>query len=400
MMKILMLGWELPPHNSGGLGVACLNLARALVREGTEIDFVVPYQQKSVGFMRTLSALKISSEEMNNLGSYDRLKTREKSTINYSMREVQKRYGEFVREYLGRNQVDMVHVHDWLTMEAGMIAKREFQIPLVVHIHATEFDRAGRSEGNPLICAIEAEGLNMADRIIAVSEGTRRVINNQYKIALGRIAVAYNALDEDFGKDSSGGQDLSYGHLKSLKKAGKIIVTTVGRFTAQKGLAHLMRAAAKAIEYEPRLIFVFAGDGEDKSQLIKIAAEEGIAEQVFFTGFVRGEELKDVYRLSDIFVMSSVSEPFGLTALEAAHHGSSLVLTKQSGVAEILRSAMTYDFWDEEKLANILVAIAKSKGLSRELNLRMAKEYRNLTWGKIAKKCQRIYNDIKRERSR
>jgi glycosyltransferase involved in cell wall biosynthesis len=183
-----------------------------------------------------------------------------------------------------------------------------------------------------------------------------------------------------------------------MKEQGYKVVSTVGRFTIQKGLSHMMHAAARAITKEPKLLFVFAGDGEEREELMKLAADLHITNNVIFTGFVRGQRLRDIYEISDVFVMSSVSEPFGLTALEAAHHGNVLILTKQSGVAEVLRSVMEYDFWDEEKLADEIVAVAKSGALMSALQNGISREYLRISWDDIAKKCLSVYNEVRKHK--
>ena len=402
-----MLGWELPPHNSGGLGVACLNLSRALAKDGCDIDFVVPYEaeHKDINFMHVLSASHLDPLFRFGIGAYDSDKIEEMlvpdvhipgaiSQDQVSIRQIQKSYCDFVEKYLMEFKPDLVHAHDWLTFEAGILAKKNFGVPLVAHVHATEFDRAGGSGGNPLVHAIEREGLVLADKILAVSETTKHIIHEKYDIPLDKIDVVYNSLDEDFLKQAYKLNDEDYKYIESLKARGYTIVSTVGRFTIQKGLTHFLHAAAKAIRKNSKLLFVFAGDGEEKPELINLAAELGISKNVIFTGFVRGKQLRDVYELSDIFVMSSISEPFGLTALEAAHHGDVLILTKQSGVSEVLKSSMLYDFWDDNKLANEILAVAKSDGLKAELKSAIKNEYRKISWNDVAEKCIRVYNDI------
>lgn len=400
-MKILMLGWELPPHNSGGLGVACLNLARALARQGVDIDFVVPYfaEHPDIDFMNVLSATHLDPVYRYGGGAYESLKLFEKMipTVSnpdelVSIRDVQKTYCEFVDQYLAHTQPELVHAHDWLTYEAGMLAKREHDIPLIAHVHATEYDRAGMHAGNPLIHEVEQQGLLMADRIIAVSEATKRLVHEKYHIPLSKIDVVYNSLDENYQRGDYSFDQNPYGYLNNLKQNGWSIISTVGRFTIQKGLHNLMYGAARAISKNPKLMFLFAGDGEERNDLIELAARLGISRNVIFTGFIRGKRLRDVYSISDIFVMSSISEPFGLTALEAAHHGDALILTKQSGVAEVIWSAMTYDFWDEEKLANEILAIVENPALKRTLQAGVMHEYRQISWDKVVKKCIKIYN--------
>ncbi|MBR3329170.1 glycosyltransferase family 4 protein [Candidatus Saccharibacteria bacterium] len=408
-MKILMLGWELPPHNSGGLGVACLNMARALSNDGVDIDFVVPYTAKhpKINFMKVLSATRIDPIYRYGSGAYESLKIFEKNIADpsnqnsfVSIRDIQKEYCDYVEEYLLENNPDVVHAHDWLTYEAGILAKKEFGLPLIAHVHATEFDRSGMHSGNPLIHEIEYEGLMLADKIIAVSEITKRTIHEKYKIPLSKIDIVYNSLDEDYHREKYNFDQNIYQYLESLKASGYTIVSTVGRFTIQKGLPYLMEAAALAISKNPKMIFIFAGDGEERNELISLAASLGIAKNVIFTGFVRGRKLRDIYSISDIFVMSSVSEPFGLTALEAAHHQDALVLTKQSGVSEVIWSALTYDYWDKNKLADEILSIANNPALKRALQENIKTEYTKISWDQVAKKCLKIYNKtIKHKRN-
>lgn len=395
-----MLGWELPPHNSGGLGVACLNMARALAAQGADIDFVVPYEAEhpEIKFMKVLSATRLDPIYRYGGGAYESLRLLEKiiPTVDkeklVSIRDVQKSYCEFVEKYLMEFKPDIVHAHDWLTYEAGVLAKQKFNLPLIAHVHATEFDRAGMHYGNPLIHEVEREGLMLADQIIAVSETTKRIIHEKYHIPLSKISVVYNSLDENYDTAKYTFNHNAYNYLKNLKTAGYTVVSTVGRFTVQKGLHNLMHAAAMALSKNPKLIFLFAGDGEERDELINLAADLGISKNVIFTGFIRGKKLRDIYSISDIFVMSSISEPFGLTALEAAHHGDVLILTKQSGVSEIIWSALKYDFWDEKKLADEILAVASSPALKETLQQNVKREYHKISWNQVAKKCLKIYN--------
>lgn len=397
-----MLGWELPPHNSGGLGVACLNLSKSLAKMGADIDFVVPYEaEHHLNYMHVLSAMKIDpliryggAYESKEIEVKKFHKTDTKQVL--SIRDIQKNYCEFVERYLMEFKPDVVHAHDWLTYEAGILAKKHYGIPLVAHVHATEFDRGGADGGNPLIRQIEYEGLLWADKIIAVSQATKNIIVARYGIPADKIDVAYNGWtspDDDYRFDGS-----SYQYLEGLKKKGYTVVSTVGRFTLQKGLFHLMRAAARAISIHPKMVFLFAGDGEQKEQLMRMSADLGISQNVIFTGFIRGKQLRDIYSISDVFVMSSVSEPFGLTALEAAHHGNALIVTKQSGVGEVLHSIVRYDFWDEDKLAGALVNIAESPALVNSLRDGIKREYSRISWDDVAKKCVQVYDEVRKHK--
>lgn len=405
-MKILMLGWELPPHNSGGLGVACYHLSKAMSQQGASIDFVLPYTAKysDIDFLNIYSATNLPpfhSDKYRNAyggGAIDVLDLDDVPSGDLStMRGVQKQYVKYVEKLVKRiDKPDVIHAHDWLTMEAGIRAKQLTDAPLVVHVHATEFDRAGAHDsGNPIIHEIEYNGLMMADRIIAVSNITKNIIIQRYNIPADKIEVAHNAIDLDSLANYNYDRR-TYKYLEALRKEGYLIVSTVTRFTAQKGLVQLMRGFAKACETYDRFAFLLAGDGEQRDELIRIAADHGIADKVFFTGFVRGKQWRDAYSVSDVFVMSSVSEPFGLTALEAAHHDAAIIVTNQSGVGEILDSVFRYDFWDTDKLANQLVGLATTPALLESLKNGVKSEYARISWNDVAKKCLQVYNHTKK----
>lgn len=402
-MKIMMLGWELPPHNSGGLGVACFHLAKALAAKGAKIDFVVPYvaSHPDVDFMEVHSATPLTPLERYGLGAYDgsKILTRSftKADMNdlKDMRGVQKRYVKFVEWLVGETNPDVIHAHDWLTMEAGMRAKELTDAPLFVHVHATEFDRSGSNSGNPVIHEIEYQGLMMADRIFAVSNITKSIIVHKYGIPPEKIEVVHNAIDPNSFDNDYEYDNRTYKYLEFLKTQGYTVVSTITRFTIQKGLAHFVRAAAKACEKCDKLAFLLAGDGEQRDELIRLSADLGIADKVFFTGFVRGKQWRDAYNVSDLFVMSSVSEPFGLTALEAAHYGNALCISKQSGVSEVLSSIFRFDFWDENLLADQIVGIAKSPALKESMQNNIKNEYARISWHDVAEKCWNTYNNMK-----
>jgi glycogen(starch) synthase len=389
-MKLLMLGWEFPPHNSGGLGVACYHMAKALAARGADIDFVLPYKAAKQSHPTWLRMHHVSDM---------RPEERTTSLLAYSrsvddIRKIQVSYVAYVKQLLQDYTPDVVHAHDWLTMEAGMVAKRMSGAPLVVHVHATEFDRCGSSRGNAIVHEIEYNGLMMADRIIAVSQLTKSIIVQKYNIPADKIEVVHNAVDVDelsgYDYDSA-----TYRYIEMLRDEGNTIVMTLTRLTVQKGLTHLLRATAKALDRYDRLVLVIAGDGEQRDELIQLAADLGIADKVIFTGFVRGKQWRDAYQVADIFVMSSVSEPFGITALEAAHHNNALIITKQSGASEVLHSSLQYDFWDLDRLADQMVGIALSPALSWSLRTNVKHEYNRLSWQTVADRCLQTYRSVR-----
>ena len=402
-MKILMLGWELPPHNSGGLGVACYHLSKALALQGASIDFVVPYSAKheNVDFMKIHNATKLSPLDRYGMGAYDSkfaidsLPGSELADVK-DIRGVQRQYTKYVERLVGRKKFDAIHAHDWLTMEAGIRAKQLTDAPLIVHVHATEFDRAGGNMGNPIVHEIEYQGLMVADRIIAVSNITKGIIVNKYGIPADKVEVMHNAIDVDSFNDGYQYDNRTYRYLEGLKSEGYTVISAVTRFTIQKGLEYLVRSVAKANQRYDRIALLLAGDGEQRDELIALASELGISDKIFFTGFVRGKQWRDAYSVSDIFVMSSVSEPFGLTALEAAHHDNALIITKQSGVAEVLNSIFTYDFWDVDRLADQIVGIATSEALKQSLRENVTHEYAVMSWNDVAKKCMNTYSSSRK----
>ena len=398
-MNILMLGWELPPHNSGGLGVACYHLSKSLAMQGARIDFVVPYtaEHPGIDFMDIHAVSSLSPLERNNLGVYDSSRTvlsRDLPDIpggSQNIRDVQRRYVSFVENFVQDNDVDVIHAHDWLTMEAGIRAKELTDAPLIVHVHATEFDRSGELSGNPIVHEIEQQALLLADRIFAVSNITKSIIVHRYGIPADKVEVVYNGFDPSALENGYNYDGVTYRYLESLKEEGYTVVATITRFTVQKGLTHLMQAAAKVIDQYDKVVFLFAGDGEQRDELIDLSARLGISDKVFFTGFVRGKRWRDAYSVADIFVMSSVSEPFGLTALEAAHHDNALIISKQSGVGEVLHSIFRFDFWDTDLLADQIIGLATSPAMLGEMKRNIHDEYARLSWHDIAKQCIALY---------
>ncbi|MCL2085314.1 glycosyltransferase family 4 protein [Candidatus Saccharibacteria bacterium] len=396
-----MLGWELPPHNSGGLGVACYHLSKALAKN-CDLDFVLPYSisDEMHRHMRLLFATENAPDIIKNklFATYDASmfwsevikSSPDSDALPSSIRELQSRYMNFLVKHLAsrRNHPDVVHSHDWLTFEGAVFAREKHNLPFVAHVHATEFDRAGGSSGNPLVHEIEYAGLRAADHILAVSDITKNIITDKYGIPKDKITVVHNGWVEPSH------EAFPVEHLENLKKRGHTIITTVARLTLQKGLSHLLEAFAMSIKHNPKMTLIIAGSGEEKANLIDLTHNLKIGNNVIFTDFLAGQDLQSLYLASDVFVMSSVSEPFGLTALEAAHQGDALVITKQSGVSEILSNVFVYDFWDTSKLADIMVGISLSKGLLHTLQSNIKTEYNKISWDDVANKTLSVYNDV------
>jgi len=402
-MKILMFGWELPPFHSGGLGVACEGLTKALLAQGAQVLFVLPkkfalpktpfpvlfaneQEQKSRPFSFDFSAY---STLVCHLGLSDKNQKAQKAFAPSDLLAEVFAYAQNARKIAVGNDFDVIHVHDWLCIPAGIAAKEVSGKPLVVHIHATEFDRSG-SLPHPLVYAIEEQGMQKAERVVAVSEFTKNKIIDCYGIEERKIRVVYNAVDNDFSAFSVRGAN----ELLALKREGHKIVVFVGRITLQKGPDYFLRAAQKVLAYKPKVFFVIAGSGDMHAQIIEQAVHLGIADKVFFAGFVRGEELKKIYLAADLFVMPSVSEPFGITALEAVSLGVPIVISKQSGVQELIRNALKVDFWDIEEMANKILACLDYSVLPHTLKEESQKDLAKISWHKSAQQCVKIYQEL------
>lgn len=663
-MKILMLGWELSPYYSGGLGVACYQIAQALAQSGVEIDYIVPfaYEQEQAPFMRVVSATKLSptADRMAEMSGYATLSTSQQprmmreqtapsraspnsgrraapsaavieplrrgaatkldtqpssgepvslalygaygsigsyhsrqyghekhyssaraasgravhsaySQVSPSLRQLQRQYTRFVADFAqqhSHNGYDIIYAHDWLTFEAAQAARRWLKVPVVAHVHSTEFDRAGGKTGNKLVHTIEKNGLRGASSIIAVSQNTKQILMERYQLPAQRITVIHNGVDvrtvlhqyteksvkpslassqaetspaakgsissatyvarpvaskkriathrpdyaligaitlavrqslqwsstelkhasptqenKEAGQQNERSsvaaqhyvmtqrpeqrstapaslqeqrpresaiiaspqaktslvaspakavarqapkavavqprttnnrsnswhkrssepprtepisptpvpQKRMYPVLDFYRKQGVTIIGTMARFTPQKGLVYLLEAASEVLQKNDSVLFVLAGDGEQKEELVRLAARYGIAHRVLFPGFVRGIAWQELYKQFDIFVMSSVNEPFGLTALEAVHYNCATIITKQSGVSEVLTAAPQYDYWDTGRLAELLLEYIADPQLRAEAVAQLKQQYTSAQWGSAAKQYLQLF---------
>lgn len=389
-----MLGWELPPHNSGGLGVACYQLCKALSKNNVDIDFILPYKAKhNISFMNVEAAHPVGVEEVIASGiAYDSYKyVKSDGTIEWvDIYGQQAMFESSIERIVKKKQFDVIHAHDWLTFRAGLRAKQASGKPLILHVHSIERDRAGGSSGNPLVREIEYMSMLLADRVIAVSQHTKNAIVNDYKIPADKINVVHNSMDLDDIEPLSG--DNAYRYLAEMKKHGYRVVVNIGRITVQKGLTNLLYAAQKVVERAPKTIFLIVGSGEQQIELLELAAQLGISKNVVFAGFQRGKNWRDSYAIGDLFVMPSISEPFGLTPLEAAGYGTPSLISKQSGVSEILHNCLKTDYWDVDEMANQISAVVLNDSLRDELHANVYQEYIKLSWTDAARKLVETYS--------
>jgi glycosyltransferase involved in cell wall biosynthesis len=391
-MKILMLGWELPPHNSGGLGVACYQLCKALSKKDIDLEFILPYEaEHNIDFMKITAAHPQGVAEITKSGiAYDSYKY----TYVDGHEEWHDIYGQQLMfehaaaRLASSREFDVLHAHDWLTFRAALRIKLQTGCPIILHVHSIENDRAGGSGGNPLVRDIEATAFAMADRIVAVSRFTKQAIMREYDIPADKIEVVHNSIEIN---DIAHEPDNAYRYLEALKTQGYRVICNIGRLTIQKGLPNFLRAAKEVVERRPKTMFLIVGSGEQYLELLEQAAHLGIAKNVIFTGFQRGKNWRDAFRIADLFVMPSVSEPFGLTPLEAIPYGTPSIVSKQSGVSEVLYNCLKVDFWDIREMANQMLAVVNNDALRDELHRNALKEYARMSWNDAADKLIGLY---------
>ena len=421
-----MFGWEFPPHITGGLGTACYGLTRGLSHHDVEVIFVVPklYGDEDESFIKLEQAegIKItkkeitnqefwkkltyievgvnlipylSPEEFENLVSQDLLDKNliEESVFSTNFKFSGK-YGTNLMEEVSRfalvasviaanNEFDLIHAHDWLTYKAGIAAKEISGKPLVVHMHATEFDRSGENV-NTLVFDIEKQGMESADKVIAVSYLTRNIVIEKYGINADKVVAVHNAVEPVENNND----------FKFIKGTKEKIVTFLGRITYQKGPEYFVEAAAMVLQKNRNVRFVMAGSGDMMNKIIRRVAELGISDRFHFTGFLKGDEVPNMFAISDVYVMPSVSEPFGISPLEAMRSNVPVIISKQSGVSEILQHAIKIDFWDTEAMADAIYGLLNYNGLQEMFSKYGKEEVDNLLWENAALKVKEVYQSV------
>jgi glycosyltransferase involved in cell wall biosynthesis len=346
--------------------------------------------------MKVTTALKGLSpyQFIGNYDSYSYIDTLGE-TKQMSASTQQAAFVEMVGKIVESLEFDIIHAHDWLTFRAALLAREKSGKPLILHVHSIESDRSGGQGGNPIVREIEKTSMLLADHVIAVSHHTKNCIIRDYHIPADKIEVVHNSLDRAMLEHQD--EDNAYKYLQDMKKQGWSVVANVGRLTIQKGLPHLMGAAARVVRLRPKTLFLLVGDGEQRDELIEMAAEFGIAKNVIFAGFQRGKNWRDAYKIADLFVMPSISEPFGLTPFEATAYSTPSLISKQSGVSEIFKSCLKVDFWDEQEMANKMLAALNSPGLTESLIDNAKLEYERLSWSHSADKIMRRYQQFRQK---
>ena len=379
-----MLGWELPPHNSGGLGQACFDLCKSLSNQNVDIEFILPYiGNHDIDFMKVTSAFNHTELQKNVLHqAYDSI------NYTYSSKE-HELFEETVDDLISDKTFDIVHAHDWLTFRAAIRIKERTNLPIILHVHSIESDRAGGQRGNELVRDIEEYCLKLADKVIAVSEHTKQAIIREYSVPSENIEVVHNSINTDDIIPLSGVN--SYRYIELMKEKGYKVAVNFGRLTIQKGLSNLIEAMHKVVAKHPKSLLLIIGSGEQYFDLIKLSADLGISSQVLFADFQRGKKLRDGIAIGDLFVMPSISEPFGLTALEAIGYGTPAMVSKQSGVSEIVKNMLKVDFWDIDEMANKIITSFENPELLDELLDKSSSEIQNISWDQSSMKIKNLY---------
>lgn len=401
-MKVLTFGWDFPPSRNGGLGVACYGLTRELATEGIEVLFVLPKKQETIGTPKFIFAgqeHKTTVIEVNSaIAPYHSGNSQITSVIGYntdgspryatrSMLDEVHLFAIQAASIAQTHQFDIIHAHDWTSYLAGVAAKKVSGKPLILHVHATSFDQAASNNVDPSIFRIEQDAFTAADAIVAVSEFTRRIIIEKHRIAPDKVVVVHNGCDTFV-------PPVYEPSLRELKAQGKKIVLYHGRITIQKGVDYFVRAARRVVDVDPNIIFVISGWGDMQNQIIRMVGEMGLSGHVIFAGALWEEERDRMYQTADLVVMPSVSEPFGLVPLEALQHGTPSLISKQSGVAEVLTHVLKVDFWDVDAMANQILATMRYDVLRSQLASHGRQEINRLSWREAAKKVVTLYKNL------
>lgn len=427
-MRVLMFGWEFPPHIAGGLGTACYGIVKGLAYNGVQTLFVMPSASgdedqsaakiinasdvpvESFGstvdeFLDKVKFVRIGSnmipyvdpEEFHEMVESERRLQSENLTkcIGTKFR-FSGRYGSNLMEEVAhyamvggtiamehKDEFDIIHAHDWLTYLAGIAAKELTGKPLVVHVHATSFDRGTEDQIDSRVYDIEKRGMMAADKVIAVSDLTRNIVINKYGIDPEKVVTVHNAVDFS-GREN----------VKVERGVRDKVVTFLGRITFQKGPEYFIEAAAKVLKRTKGVRFVMAGSGDMMNRCIRHVAKLGISDRFHFTGFLRGAEVQKMFAMSDVYIMPSVSEPFGISPLEAMRSNVPAIISNQSGAAEVLKYAFKVDFWDVDATDDDIYALLKYPALADFAAREGYEEVNRLKWNIATAKLKNIYESV------
>ncbi|MCA9360394.1 glycosyltransferase family 4 protein [Candidatus Nomurabacteria bacterium] len=401
-MRVLTFGWEFPPGQSGGLGFACQSLTEELLQSGVEVIFVLPKTQATHGNARFVFAdsarlVKVVQANMTPV-PYQQANNIIDSIVGYrkdgtpiiksrTIIEEAHRFAHQASIIAKEEKFDVIHAHDWTSYLAGVAAKLATGKPLILHVHATSFDQAAGENVDPEIYRIEKECFALADKVVTVSGYTKNIIVHKHNVPAEKVEVVHNGC----------GNNEPQRHppaLEELKRQGKKIVLYHGRITIQKGVDHFIRAARRVVDVYPDVMFVISGSGDMTTQIIELVGSLGLSDNVLFAGALWFEDRDKMYQSADLVVMPSISEPFGLVPLEALQHGTPSIISKQSGVAEVLTHVLKVDFWDVDDMANQILSSLKYPVIRQQMVSEGRQQLKNISWSQAAEKLRRIYQSL------
>jgi glycogen synthase len=401
-MKVLTFGWEFPPSKNGGLGVACQGLTRELIHDGVEVIFVLPRRQDTQGNarfrfaddailfdVRQIDSSIVPYAQANSMVEVIVGYTEDGTPIRQSRTLIEEvhRFAHQASLIAASETFDIIHAHDWTAYLAGVAAKNVSGKKLILHVHATSYDQAGGDNVDPSIFKIECEGFAAADRIVTVSDYTRNILIKKHGVSPDKISTVHNGCEAHEAPQLP----LTLGQLKSQ---GKKIVLYHGRISIQKGVDYFVHAARKVVNVDPSVVFVISGWGDMTHQIIDQVGALGLSKHVLFAGALWEEDRDRMYQTADLVVMPSVSEPFGLVPLEALQHGTPSIISKQSGVAEVLTHVLKVDFWDVEEMANQILSALRYPVLRQQMVREGREQLKGLSWKRAAQKIQEIYQSL------
>lgn len=385
-----MLGWEFPPFLSGGLGIHCYYLTRELAKKGVEIDFFMPKTRETIS-VPWMNIIQVDLSGLKEIHGVYKTAVEKNGFINLGFFEAVEAYNNacslLIKELSKKRKYDLLHGHDWIVMKTGINAKKELNIPLILSFHSTEYDRTANLFPYQFILEIEKEGAREADRIITVGKIVKKCLLEKFGANSDKIRVIYNAVDhKKFSKKAS---KKELGFPNEVK-----IVLFHGRLSVQKGPEFFLRAAKRVLEKEKKVRFIVSGKGDLLPRLAELSIELGIQDKVVFTGYTPDEQLPLMYAASDVYVLSSVSEPFGITVLEAMASGTPCIVSKTSGVSELIRNCLRVDFWDVDEMASKILSVIRNECLKKELEENGRKEVNGITWEKVASETLEVYEEV------
>jgi glycosyltransferase involved in cell wall biosynthesis len=408
--SVLMIGWEYPPHNSGGLGVACEGLTRALAGQNTQIYFTLPYRfPGAVTHMEVVDCADptwVTSKGSNGtlysppFSAYSTTAVPQASSIPSALDLSELRalpqsdiemkvnqYADMVAQKAVKaaDDIDVVHAHDWMALPAAERVHQKTGKPYIAHIHSTEFDRSALGFGSPYITQVEYQGLQRAAKVVTVSFYTKQLLVTRYGIDQNKIEVVHNGLDP-----LSHAPDPGTHHFAPKRP----VVAFMGRLTLQKGGYHFIELARKVLKSEPNALFVVAGSGELFHELLFKAANDSLSASVVFSGFVRDKQREKLLDRADVFVMPSVSEPFGLVALEAAQRHTPVIVSKNAGVSEVMPGSVAVDYWDIERMADTIIDLLRNQGRKQAVIDHQLNDLKSVTWDRSAGRMRQVYESV------